>query len=63
MFKGVGVDFKDFFEQFRKNKSYGFIVRMKVRDEMREKSKVFIDIVVYFVIKNIVNFYVFQKVC
>ena len=46
MFKGVGVDLKDPFEQFRKNKSHGFIARMKARDEMREKSKVlpcFID--------------------
>lgn len=40
MFKGVGVDLKDPFEQFRKNKSHGFIARMKARDEMREKSKV-----------------------
>lgn len=44
MFKGVGVDLKDPFEQFRKNKSHGFIARMKARDEMREKSKVFTDI-------------------
>ena len=46
MFKGVGVDLRDPFEQFRKNKSHGFIARMKARDEMREKSKVlpcFID--------------------
>lgn len=43
MFKGVGVDLKDPFEQFRKNKSHGFIARMKARDEMREKSKVFTD--------------------
>lgn len=40
MFKGVGVDLRDPFEQFRKNKSHGFIARMKARDEMREKSKV-----------------------
>lgn len=38
MFKGVGVDLRDPFEQFRKNKSHGFIARMKARDEMREKS-------------------------
>lgn len=46
MFKGVGVDLKDPFEQFRKNKSHGFIARMKARDEMREKSKVSTDIAV-----------------
>lgn len=39
MFKGVGSDLRDPFEQFRKNKSHGFIARMKARDELREKSK------------------------
>lgn len=52
MFKGVGVDLKDPFEQFRKNKSHGFIARMKARDEMREKSKVSTDIAVYFCYKK-----------
>lgn len=47
MFKGVGVDLKDPFEQFRKNKSHGFIARMKARDEMREKSKVLTNIADY----------------
>ena len=32
-FKGVGVSMNDPFEQFRKNKSQGFISRMKARDE------------------------------
>ncbi|VDI67775.1 calcium homeostasis endoplasmic reticulum protein [Mytilus galloprovincialis] len=36
MFKGIGMDLKDPFEQFRKSKSHGFIARMKARDEMRE---------------------------
>lgn len=36
MFKGIGMDLKDPFEQFRKSKSHGFIQRMKARDEMRE---------------------------
>lgn len=47
MFKGVGVDLRDPFEQFRKNKSHGFIARMKARDEMREKSKVLPCIIDY----------------
>ena len=34
-FKGVGVTMNDPFEQFRKNKSQGFISRMKARDEGR----------------------------
>lgn len=36
MYKGIGIDMKDPFEQFRKSKSHGFIQRMKARDEMRE---------------------------
>ena len=32
-FKGVGVSMNDPFEQFRKNKSQGFINRMKARDD------------------------------
>ena len=36
MYKGIGMDLKDPFEQFRKSKSHGFIQRMKARDEMRE---------------------------
>lgn len=33
MHKGIGMDLRDPFEQFRKNKSQGFIQRMKTRDE------------------------------
>merc|ERR1712154_534049 len=33
MYKGIGNDLEDPFEQFRKNKSQGFIQRMKTRDE------------------------------
>ncbi|KAK3090307.1 hypothetical protein FSP39_010801 [Pinctada imbricata] len=38
MFKGIGMDLKDPFEQFRKSKSHGFIQRMKARDEERTKG-------------------------
>ena len=37
MFKGIGIE-SDPFEQFRKNKSQGFIQRMRTRDENIEKS-------------------------
>lgn len=37
-FKGVGIDIKDPFEQFRKNKSAGFIQRMRARDENIKES-------------------------
>jgi len=33
MRKGIGIDLKDPFEQFRKNKAQGFIQRMRARDE------------------------------
>lgn len=36
MYKGVGLDINDPFEQFRKNKSQGFISRMQARDSSRE---------------------------
>ncbi|GAB1610650.1 calcium homeostasis endoplasmic reticulum protein-like isoform X2, partial [Argonauta hians] len=41
MYKGVGFELNDPFEQFRKSKSQGFIQRMKARDEARigEKGK------------------------
>ena len=39
MHKGIGMDLRDPFEAFRKNKSQGFIQRMKTRDE--EKSGMF----------------------
>lgn len=39
MFKGIGMDLKDPFEQFRKNKSAGFIQRMRARDEARDATK------------------------
>ena len=32
MFKGLGMNMKDPFEQFRKNKAQGFISRMRARD-------------------------------
>ena len=35
MFKGIGVANNDPFEQFRKNKSQGFIQRMKERDPVK----------------------------
>ena len=37
-FKGIGINLKDPFEQFRKSKSQGFIQRMKARDESRESK-------------------------
>lgn len=37
-FKGVGVSMNDPFEQFRKNKSQGFINRMKARDDGKKKE-------------------------
>ena len=37
MHKGIGIDLRDPFEQFRKNKSQGFIHRMKARDDERRK--------------------------
>ena len=33
MYKGIGNSMNDPFEQFRKNKSQGFISRMQARDE------------------------------
>ncbi len=33
MFKGIGISANDPFEQFRKNKSQGFIQRMRSRDD------------------------------
>ena len=33
MRKGIGIDLKDPFEQFRKSKAQGFIQRMRARDE------------------------------
>lgn len=39
MFKGIGMDLKDPFEQFRKSKSAGFIQRMRARDEARDANK------------------------
>lgn len=38
-FKGVGTNNKDPFEQFRKNKSQGFISRMQARDSERKDDK------------------------
>lgn len=38
-FKGIGLDNSDPFEQFRKNKSQGFISRMQARDELRKDDK------------------------
>lgn len=38
-FKGVGVTINDPFEQFRKNKSQGFISRMKARDEGKKRKE------------------------
>ena len=32
MYKGLGMNMKDPFEQFRKNKAQGFITRMRARD-------------------------------
>jgi len=34
MFKGIGIQMNDPFEQFRKNKSHGFTVRMKKKAEL-----------------------------
>lgn len=39
LYKGIGFDIKDPFEQFRKSKSQGFIQRMKARDEARTGEK------------------------
>ncbi|KAH9496814.1 hypothetical protein Btru_010352 [Bulinus truncatus] len=39
MHKGIGIDLRDPFEQFRKNKSQGFIQRMKTRDEEKPKKR------------------------
>ncbi|GFS15252.1 calcium homeostasis endoplasmic reticulum protein [Elysia marginata] len=39
MHKGIGIDLRDPFEQFRKNKSQGFITRMKARDDERPNKK------------------------
>lgn len=33
MRKGIGIDLKDPFEQFRKSKAAGFIQRMRARDD------------------------------
>ena len=38
MFKGVGIT-SDPFEQFRKNKSQGFIQRMRSRDEGKKRAR------------------------
>ena len=43
MHKGIGIDLRDPFEQFRKNKSQGFIHRMKARDD--ERRKLILDLV------------------
>ena len=34
MYRGIGLDVKDPFEQFRKSKSQGFIQRMRGRDDV-----------------------------
>ncbi|CAG5119503.1 unnamed protein product [Candidula unifasciata] len=39
MHKGIGIDLRDPFDQFRKNKSQGFIHRMKTRDDEKPKKK------------------------
>ncbi|BFY99812.1 hypothetical protein BsWGS_02851 [Bradybaena similaris] len=39
MHKGIGIDLRDPFEQFRKNKSQGFTHRMKTRDDDKPKKK------------------------
>uniref|UniRef100_A0A0B7ACN2 Calcium homeostasis endoplasmic reticulum protein n=1 Tax=Arion vulgaris TaxID=1028688 RepID=A0A0B7ACN2_9EUPU len=39
MHKGIGINLRDPFEQFRKNKSQGFIQRMKTRDDEKPKKK------------------------
>lgn len=36
MRKGIGIDLRDPFEQFRKSKAQGFIQRMRARDEGTE---------------------------
>lgn len=38
-YKGVGVDMRDPFENFRKSKGQAFITRMRSRAEEREKDK------------------------
>ena len=38
-FKGVGIDIRDPFENFRKSKGQAFITRMRSRAEEREKEK------------------------
>lgn len=38
MYKGIGHDFKDPFEQFRKSKAQGFIQRMKEKAEASAKK-------------------------
>lgn len=35
MYKGIGINLNDPFEQFRKSKSAGFIQRMKAREEAK----------------------------
>lgn len=39
MYKGVGINMSDPFEQFRKNKSQGFITRMQARDSNKDEKK------------------------
>jgi len=38
-FKGVGIDIRDPFENFRKSKGQAFITRMRSRAEEREKER------------------------
>jgi calcium homeostasis ER protein len=38
-FKGVGINIRDPFENFRKSKGQAFITRMRSRAEEREKEK------------------------
>lgn len=37
-FKGVGVSLDDPYENYRKNKSYNFVARMKAREEGRSSA-------------------------
>lgn len=36
-YKGVGVSLDDPYENYRRNKSYSFIARMKARDEIKRE--------------------------
>jgi hypothetical protein len=74
-FKGVGIDIRDPFENFRKSKGQAFITRMRSRAEEREKEKtggvgVTVNLFLSFTINLHLNFfhlifvdYIDQLVC